>query len=61
MFQRTYGRESLSADTHDTLLYGQLQERLRMETVHAPAVSGAQSYADLFVVAKSNQHRQTEL
>ena len=61
LFQRAYGRESLTAETRDTLLYGQLQEGLRMEIVHAPAVSGAQSYADLCVAARNEQHRQTEL
>lgn len=42
------------------LLYGQSQEDLRLEIVLALAVSGAQSYAQLYVAAKNEQHRQGE-
>ena len=46
-FRIAYGRESMSSDTRDTLLHGQLQEALRYELMRAPAVSGAQTYKEL--------------
>lgn len=61
LFRRAYGREVLTTETRDALLYGQLQEGLRLEIMQAPAVSGAQSYAELCVAAKNEQHRQEEM
>ena len=57
MFRRAYGREALTTETQDALLYGQLQEGLRLEIMQAPAVSGSQSYAELCVAVKNKQHR----
>jgi len=54
-------KKELKAETHDTFLHGQLQEELRMEIVCALVVSEAQSYVDLCVSAKNEQHRQIEL
>ena len=61
MFRRAYGREALTTETRDALLYGQLQEGLKLEIMQAPAVSGSQSYAELCVAAKNEQYRQEEL
>ena len=39
LFRRAYGQEVLTTETRDALLYGQLQEGLRLEIMQAPAVS----------------------
>ena len=51
----------LTTETRDALLYGQLQEGLKIEIMQAPAVSRAQSYTELCVAARNEQHRQEEL
>ena len=61
MFRRAYGREVLTTETRDALLYGQLQEGLKLEIMQASAVSGSQSYAELCVAVKNEQHQQEEL
>ena len=43
-YRKAYGREKMSSETRDTLLFGQLQEGLKCALVKAPAVSGAQGY-----------------
>ena len=50
MFRRAYGREALTTETRDALLYGQLQEGLKLEIMQA------QSYAELCVAAKNEHH-----
>ena len=60
-FRRAYGKEAMTTETKDALLYGQLQEGLRLEIMQVPAVSGAQSYAELCVAAKNEQCRQDEM
>ena len=49
--------DSMSTETRDALLYGQLQEALRYELMRAPAVLG---YQELCVAAK-NEKRLAEL
>ena len=52
-FQITLGHDPMSAETRDVLLYDKLQDGLRLDLVSkAPAISGAQSYQELFVAAK---------
>ena len=47
-FQIAFGRDPMSAKTRDLLLYGKLQDGLRIDLVSkAPAISGAQSYQKL--------------
>ena len=60
-FRIAYCRDKLSDETRDALLYGQLQESLCFDLVRAPAVSGAQSYKELCVAAKSEERRQAAL
>ena len=43
-FRIAYGRDPMSNETWDTLLYCQLQEGLRYELMRGPAVSGATKY-----------------
>ena len=43
-FRLTYGHDSMSAETRDALLFGQLQEGLKYGLMERPAVSGATSY-----------------
>ncbi len=52
-----YGREPLSKETRDALLYAQLQDSLRYELVQAPAVSGALAYEQLCIAAKGEERR----
>ena len=42
-FKIAYGRDSMSQETRNALLHGQLQDGLRYEIMKAPAVSGAQT------------------
>ena len=60
-FRIAYGRDSMSTETRDALLYGQLQEALRYELMRAPAVSGSVKYQELCVAAKNEEKRLAEL
>ena len=59
-FQLAYGRDPMSQETRQMLLYGQLQEGLRDEMMKSSAVSGALSYSELCVAAKNEERRQAE-
>ena len=60
-FRKAYGHENITADTRNTLLYGQLHEGLRYNLLKAPAVSGASNYTQLSVAARNEEGRLTEL
>ncbi len=60
-FQIAYGHDSMSAETRDTLLHGQLQEGLLHEIMRAPAVTGAQTYKELCLAACNEEKRLAEL
>ena len=60
-FHRAYGHENMSAETRAVLLYGQLHEGLRYNLMKASAVSGASSYTQLCIAARSEERRQSEL
>ena len=60
-FQIAYGSESLTTETRETMLHGQLQEGLRYDIMKSPAVSGALSYSELCVSAKHEEKRAAEL
>ena len=60
-FRMAYGRESMSAETKDMLLYAQLQEGLHLQLLRAPAVSGAKNYQRLIVVVKNEERRIADL
>ena len=60
-YQIAFGRENLSAETRDVLLYGQLQEGLSYSLIESPSVSGAQSYRELCIAAKKEERRLAEL
>lgn len=50
----------MSVDTKETL-YGQLQERLRLRLMRAPAVSGARDYQELCMAWKNEERRLANL
>ena len=60
-FRRAYGFDKVGEETRHTLLHGQLQEGLKYSLMSAPAVSGAQTYAELCMAAKNEERRQSEL
>ena len=60
-FRIAYGRDGISAEARDALLYGQLHEGLRYEIMKAPGVSGVDSYSALCIAAKSEERRLQEL
>ena len=60
-FRSAYGRDVMSVETKDTLLYGQLQEGLRLELMQGPAVSGARNYQELCISAKYVEKRLADL
>ena len=52
-FQIAFGHDHMSLDARDVLLYGKLQDGLRIDLVSkAPAISGAQNYRELCIAAK---------
>ena len=51
----------MSSETKEAILYGQLQEGLRLELLRGPAVSGALGYKELCVAAKGEERRLLEL
>ena len=61
VFQTGFGREHLSKETREMLLYGQLQEGLLYVLTESPAVSGAQNYKELCLAAKREERRLAEL
>ena len=55
-----YDKGSMSRETRDTILYGQLQDGLRMNLLRSPSVSGSLSYKELCMAAKNEERRQFE-
>ena len=60
-FRMAHGREEISVETRGAFLYAQMQEGLHYELMQAPAVSGAQSYSQLCIAAKSEERRLAAL
>lgn len=60
-FQRAYGRDNLSAETREAILYGQVQGGLKFSIMKSPSVSGSQSYNELRMAAKNEEKRLMEL
>ena len=60
-FKVAYGRDSMSQETRNALLHGQLQDGLRYEIMKAPAVSGAQTYSRLCLASRNKEKRLLEL
>ena len=61
-FQIAFGRDPMLAETRDVLLYGKLQDSLKIDLVsRAPPISGAQSYQELCIAAKNEERRLAEL
>ena len=52
VLRRAYGREALSEETRNTLMYGQLKEGLCDSLMRSPAVSGARNYQELCLSAQ---------
>ena len=61
VFQTAFGREKLSTETRDMLLYGQLQEGLLYTLIESPTVSAAQHYRELCIAARKEEKRLAEL
>ena len=60
-FRIAYSRDNLSVETRDVLLYGQLQDGLKPDLMHNPAVSGALTYQELCMAARNEERRKAEL
>lgn len=60
-FWIAYGRDSMSAETCDTLLHSQPQEWLQYDLMRGPAISGVQTYKELRLGAKNEEKRLAEL
>ena len=60
-FRAAYGRDAMSIETRDTLLYGQFQDGLSLQLMQGPAVSGARNYAQLCIAAKNEEKRLADL
>ena len=61
-FQIAFGRDPMSTETKNLLLYGRLQDGLRIDLVSkAPAISGAQNYKELCMAARNEEKCLAEL
>ena len=60
-FRIAYGKDNLSQETRHAMLFGQLHEGLRMELMRSPTVSGAMTYKELCMSARSEERRLLEL
>ena len=60
-YQLAYGKDKLSSETKEAILFGQLQAGLIYQIVKSPAVSGSQSYRELCTAAKAEEKRIAEL
>ena len=60
-FQIGFGRDKMSIETQNALLYGQLQSGLAFELSKTPAVSGARNYEELCIATKNEERRLAEL
>ena len=60
-FNIAYGRETLTKETREAFLYGQLQEGILIQLLQNAAVSGAQNYRELVMAAKNEEQRLSEL
>ena len=56
-FRTAYGRDAMSVETRDTLLYGQMQEGLCLRLMRGPAVSRAGTYQEVCIVARNEEKR----
>jgi len=61
IFQIGFGKDRISLETRNVLLYSQLQSGLVFELSKAPAVSGAKSYSELCLAARNEEKRLAEL
>ena len=61
VFRQAYGSDGMSAETRAALLYGQMQEGLKLELMESPAVSGAANYKQLCLAARNEEKRLKEL
>ena len=57
LFHIAYGREGMSSDARDTLLYSQMQMGMRFKLMEPPAVSGTADYKQLCVAARNEEKR----
>ena len=60
-FHIAYKNDTLSWDTREAFLYGQLQDGLHPELMYNPSVSGALTYQELCMAARNEEKRQAEL
>ena len=60
-YRVAFGNDRMSRETKDAMLYGKLQEGLRLSLIRSPSVSGAMTYQELCMAAKHEEKRQTEM
>ena len=56
-----YGTDKMCKETKNVMLYGQLQEGLRLSIVRSPSVLGALSYKELCMAAKHEEKQLAEI
>ena len=56
-----FGQDGLSRETKEAMLFGQLQEGLRLGIIRSPNVSGALDYRGLCMAARHEEQRQAEI
>ena len=60
-FHVAFGRDGLSKETKEAMLFGQLQEGLRLGIIRSPNVSGALDYRGLCMAARHEEQQQAEI
>ena len=61
VFQTGFGRENLSIEIREMLLYGQLQEGHPYVLMESPSIAGAKNYKELCLAPKREETRFAEL
>ena len=60
-FRVAFGRDGVSKETKEAMLFGQLQEGLRLGIIRSPNVSGALDYRGLCMAARHEEQRQARI
>ena len=60
-FRIAYGSDHFTQETREALLYGQLQDGLLPDLMQSATVSGALTYRELCMAARTEEQRKAEM
>ena len=61
MFRTAYGRDEMSTETREVILYTQMHAGLKYSLIESPAVSRATDYKQLCLSARNEEKRLLDL